>query len=36
LGWLRLHDLNENDAVGLIKSDGIEMLGYAAWKKISD
>jgi len=34
-GWPWLHDLNENDAVGLIKIDGTEKLGYAAWKNIS-
>jgi len=34
-GWSWLHDLNENDAVGLIKIDGTEKLGYAAWKNIS-
>jgi len=33
-GWPWLHDLNENDAVGLIKIDGTEKLGYAAWKNI--
>jgi len=34
-GWAWLHDLNENDAVGLIKTDGTEKLGYIEWKKIS-
>lgn len=34
-GWSWLHDLDENDAVGLIKFDGTEKLGYAAWKNIS-
>jgi len=34
-GWSWLHDLNKNDAVGLIKIDGTEKLGYAVWKKIS-
>lgn len=33
-GWPWLHDLNENDAVGLIKFNGAEKLGYAAWKNI--
>ena len=33
-GWPWLHDLNENDAVGLIKIDGTEKLGYAAWKDV--
>ncbi|MGC8798513.1 MAG: hypothetical protein ACP5PK_07635 [candidate division WOR-3 bacterium] len=35
LGWAWLHDLNENDAVGLIKYDGTEKLGYETWKSIS-
>ncbi|MGB9595870.1 MAG: hypothetical protein ACPL7B_06270 [Candidatus Poribacteria bacterium] len=34
-GWPWLHDLNDNDAVGLIKTDGTEKLGYAIWKSIS-
>ncbi len=34
-GWSWLHDLNENDAVGLIKIDGTEKLGYRVWKSIS-
>lgn len=34
-GWSWLHDLNENDAVGLIKYDGTEKLGYTTWKNIS-
>jgi hypothetical protein len=34
-GWSWLHDLNENDAVGLIKIDGTEKLGYTAWKNLS-
>jgi len=34
-GWPWLHDLNENDAVGLIKIDGTEKLGYKTWKDIS-
>ena len=34
-GWSWLHDLNENDAVGLIKFNGTEKLGYAAWKNLS-
>ncbi len=33
-GWSWLHDLNENDAVGLIKIDGTEKLAYAAWKNM--
>ena len=34
-GWPWLHDLNENDAVGLIKFNGAEKLGYNAWKNLS-
>lgn len=34
-GWPWLHDLDENDAVGLIKIDGTEKLGYEAWRNIS-
>ncbi len=34
-GWSWLHDLNENDAVGLIKFDGTEKMGYIVWKKVS-
>ncbi len=34
-GWPWLHDLNENDAVGLIKMDGTEKLAYATWKSLS-
>ena len=34
-GWPWLHDLDENDAVGLIRIDGTEKLGYAVWKNIS-
>ncbi len=34
-GWPWLHDLNENDSIGLIKIDGTEKLGYVAWKKLS-
>lgn len=34
-GWSWLHDLNENDSIGLIKFDGTEKLGYSAWKKLS-
>ncbi len=35
LGWAWLHDLNENDAVGLIRVDGTEKLGYGVWKTVS-
>ena len=34
-GWPWLHDLNENDSTGLIKSSGAEKIGYAAWKNVS-
>jgi hypothetical protein len=34
-GWPWLHDLDENDAVGLIKTDGTEKLGLAAWKNLA-
>ncbi len=35
-GWSWLHDLNTNDAVGLIKIDGTEKLGYKAWTNLSE
>jgi hypothetical protein len=35
LGWAWLHDLNENDYIGLIKRNGEEKLAYATWKNIS-
>lgn len=34
-GWLMLHDLSEDNPVGLIKTDGTEKLGYEAWKNLS-
>ncbi|MGB9856268.1 MAG: hypothetical protein ACPLKS_06970 [Caldisericum exile] len=34
-GWFLLHDISETNPVGLIKIDGTEKLGYAAWKNIS-
>lgn len=34
-GYCWLHDLNENDTVGLIRYDGTEKLGYQTWKEIS-
>jgi Tol biopolymer transport system component len=34
--YFSLHDLDEQDTVGLIKRDGTEKLGYDAWKAISD
>jgi len=33
-GWPWLYDLNENDAVGLIKFNGTKKLGYTVWKNI--
>jgi len=35
LGWAWLHDLNENDCIGLIKRNGEEKPAYTAWKNIS-
>lgn len=35
LGWAWLHDLNEDDHVGLIRRDGTEKLAYEVWKRIS-
>ncbi len=34
-GWAWLHDLNKDDAVGLIKIDGTEKIGYGVWKSLS-
>ncbi len=34
-GWPWLHDLDQNDAVGLIKIDGTEKLGYKKWKELA-
>jgi hypothetical protein len=34
-GWAWLHDLNENDHIGLIKREGTEKLAYEAWKTLS-
>ncbi len=34
-GWPWLHDLDENDSVGLIKRNGAEKLAYAVWKSVS-
>jgi len=36
LGWAWLHDLDENDTIGLIKRDGTEKIAYKVWKSISD
>ncbi|MEM3708396.1 MAG: hypothetical protein QXF43_01985, partial [Nitrososphaerales archaeon] len=35
-GWAWLHDLNENDSIGLIKRNGTEKLAYEVWKNISE
>jgi len=35
LGWVWLHDLDENDALGLIKKDGTEKLSYKVWRNLS-
>lgn len=32
LGWAWLHDVDENDHIGLIKRDRTEKLAYEAWK----
>ena len=34
-GWAWLHDIDENDYLGLIKLDGTEKLAYNVWKNIS-
>ena len=34
-GYCWLHDLNENDTMGLIKYDDTEKLGYQTWIEIS-
>jgi hypothetical protein len=33
-GWAWLHDLSENDAVGLIKTNGTKKLAYATWENL--
>lgn len=35
-GWPWLHDLDENDTIGLIKIDGTEKIAYTTWKDISE
>lgn len=35
-GWAWLHDLDESDSIGLIKSNRIEKLAYAEWKNLSE
>ncbi|MGQ9782322.1 MAG: hypothetical protein ACUVQ8_08865, partial [Nitrososphaeria archaeon] len=34
-GWAWLHDLNENDSIGLIRRNGEEKLAYGVWKGLS-
>jgi hypothetical protein len=34
-GWAWLHDLDENDHIGLIRRDGTEKLAYEIWKGMS-
>lgn len=34
-GWAWLHDLDENDHIGLIERDGAEKLAYEVWKNLS-
>jgi len=34
-GWPWLHDLDNNDTIGLIKADGSEKMAYQTWKKLS-
>jgi hypothetical protein len=36
LGWAWLHDLDDNDYIGLIKVDGTEKLAYQTWINVSD
>ena len=35
LGWAWLHDIDQNDYLGLIKRDGTEKLAYQVWKNLS-
>lgn len=35
LGWPWLHDLDDNDSIGLIRRDGTTKLAYGVWKGIS-
>jgi hypothetical protein len=35
LGWSWLHDLDDNDSIGLIRNDGTVKLAYNIWKGIS-
>ncbi len=35
VGWAWLHDIDNNDATGLLRRDGSEKLAYGVWKQIS-
>ena len=35
LMWAWLHDIDNNDTIGLIKRDGTEKLAYQVWKELS-
>lgn len=35
-GYVWLHDLDQNDTVGLIKRDGTEKMAYRVWIQISE
>ena len=35
-GWAWLHDLDENDHIGLMKRDGTAKLAYRTWKSVSN
>jgi hypothetical protein len=36
LGWAWLHDLSENDYIGLMRRDGTGKLAYEVWKAIAE
>lgn len=35
LGWAWLHDIDQNDTIGLLRCDGSEKLAYQVWKDFS-
>lgn len=35
LGWTWLHDIDNNDTIGLIRYNGTEKIAYQTWKEIS-
>ncbi|MEM0343721.1 MAG: hypothetical protein QXU73_05690 [Thermoplasmata archaeon] len=35
LAWAWLHDINEDDHIGLIRTDGTEKEAYSVWKRLS-